>query len=78
MELVGGGSVINWLPRRVSSILASSAVCYGVTLSDVSKIGQIYEMLWNNVLVHCSSIPTELLYLEVGTLKIRDIIIMVF
>ena len=59
----------------ISSILASSEVWYGVTLSDIAKLEQVDEMLWINILECSSSIPRELLYLELGILRIRDIII---
>ena len=59
----------------ISSILSSSEVWYGLTLADIAKLEQIDDMLWINILECSSSIPRDLLYLELGILRIRDIII---
>ena len=59
----------------VSSILSSSEVWYGVTKADLRKLERIDEMLWSNILECSSSVPGDLIYLELGLLRIRDIII---
>ena len=59
----------------ISSILSSSEVWYGVTDADIRKLERIDEMLWSNILECSSSVPADLIYLELGLLRIRDIII---
>ena len=59
----------------ISSILSSSEVWYGVTHAEIVKLEQIDEMLWLNILECSSSVPRDLIYLELGILRIRDIII---
>ena len=58
----------------ISSILSSSEVWYGVTESDFRKLESIDEMLWSNILECSSSVPRDLIYLELGLLRVRDII----
>ena len=59
----------------ISRILSSSEVWYGVTEADLRKLERIDEMLWSNILECSSSVPGDLIYLELGLLRIRDIII---
>ena len=58
----------------ISSILSSSETWYGVTLVKIVKLEQIDEMLWLNILECSSSTPRDLIYMELGILRIREII----
>ena len=54
--------------------MTSSEVWYNVTLAEIVRLEQIDEMLWLNILESSGSVPRELLYLELGILRVRDII----
>jgi hypothetical protein len=58
----------------ISSILSSSETWYGLTLAEIVRLEQVDEMLWLNILECSSSVPRNLIYLELGILRIRDII----
>ena len=55
--------------------MSSSEVWYGVTHAEIVKLEQIDEMVWLNILECSSLVPRDLIYLELGILRIRDIII---
>ena len=46
-----------------------------MTEADLRKLERIDEMLWTNILECSSSVPKDLIYLELGLLRVRDIII---
>ena len=58
----------------ISSILKSSEVWYIVTIEEIARLEQVYDMFWLNILECSGSVPRELLYLELGILRIQDII----
>ena len=58
----------------ISSILSSSEVWYGVTEADLKKLEKVDEMLWSNILECSRLVPGDLIYLEFGTLRVRDIL----
>ena len=47
---------------------------YSVTIEEMKRLEQVDEMLWLNILECSGSVPRELLYLELGLLRIQDII----
>ena len=58
----------------LSSILSSSEVWYGITQHEFEQLEQVDEM-WMRNLMNCSStVPKDLLYLELAVLPIRFII----
>ena len=46
-----------------------------MTEADLRKLERIDEMLWKNILEYISSVPRDLIYLELGLLRVKDIII---
>ena len=58
----------------LSSILSSSEVWYGVTQNEIDQLKQVDEMLIRNLMDCSSSVPKDLLYLELGIIPIRYII----
>ena len=58
----------------LSSILTSSEVWYGVTQNEIDKLEQVDEMLLRNLMDCSSSVPKDLIYLELGVVPIRFII----
>ena len=58
----------------LSSILSSSEVWYGVTQIELERLEQVDEM-WIKDLMECSSsVPKELLYLELAILPLLYVI----
>ena len=57
----------------ISSILSSSEVWYGVTKVEWEQLEQVDEMWIRNLFECSSSVPKELLYLELGILPIKFI-----
>ena len=58
----------------LSSILSSSEVWYGTIQAELDKLEQVDEM-WIRELMDCSSsVPKDLLYLELSILPIRYVI----
>ena len=58
----------------LSSILSSSEVWYGITQVELERLKQVDEM-WMKELMECSSsVPRDLLYLELGIVPIRYVI----
>ena len=55
----------------IESILSSSEVWYGITQDEVEQLEQVDEMLIRNLMVCSSSVPKDLLYLELGLTPIR-------
>ena len=54
----------------LSSILSSSEVWYGITQVELERLEQVDEM-WMKELMECSSsVPRDLLYLELGIVPI--------
>ena len=53
-----------------------SEVWYGLTEADIRKLEQIDETLLQQILECSNNVPTELLYLELGITRFREIIIM--
>ena len=58
----------------ISSILSTSEVWYSVTIEEMKRLEQVDEMCWFNILEFSGSVPRELLHLELGLLRIQDII----
>ena len=58
----------------LSSILSSSEVWYGITQQEYEQLEQVDEMLMRNLMKCSSSVPKDLLYLELSVLPIRFII----
>ena len=58
----------------ISSILSGSEVWYGLTLAEIDKLEKIDEMLLRQIFECSSCVPKELLFLELGILSLRYII----
>ena len=61
--------------NRKHTLKTSSEVWYGVNEADLRKLEVIDEMLWTNIVECSSSVSRDLIYLELGLLRVRDIII---
>ena len=60
----------------ISSILSGSEVWYGLTQTETQKLEKVDEMLLRQLLECSNNVPKDLLYLELGILRLRDIIMM--
>ena len=58
----------------ISSILSSSEVWYGITQNEYEQLEKVDEMWIQNLMECSSSVPKDLLYLELALLPIRFII----
>ena len=80
METMQGGKYHYEIAKNLrnsyllSSILSSSEVWYGVTQNEIDQLKQVDEMLIRNLMDCSSSVPKDLLYLELGIIPIRYII----
>ena len=80
LEVMSGGryhfqiAVILRNSLLISSILSSSEVWYGITQSEYEQLERVDEMLIRNLMNCSSSVPKDLLYLELALLPIRFII----
>ena len=60
----------------ISSMLSSSEVWYNITEAEYRKLEQIDEMLLKEIFNCSSQITLEILYLDLGLMQIRYIILL--
>ena len=60
----------------ISSILYGSEVWYGITEAEILKLEKVDNLLLRQLFECSSNVPTELLFLELGILRLRDIVTM--
>ena len=60
----------------ISSLLTNAEAWYNLTHADIKELERVDEMLFRKILECPSSTPKEMLYLELGVLPIRYIIMM--
>ena len=60
----------------ISSLLTNSEAWYNLTIADIKELESVDEIMLRKILECPSSTPKEMLYLELGVLPIRYIIMM--